>query len=81
MSIAAFCLGLAQIPFIINLAMSIFAGEKVNRNPWNSTTVEWAAPSPPLGHGNFDKPVNVYHSAYEYSVPDSKNDFTPQFKE
>ena len=81
MSIAAFCLGLAQIPFIINLAMSIFAGEKVNRNPWNSTTVEWAAPSPPLGHGNFDKPVNVYHAAYEYSAPDSKNDFTPQFKE
>ena len=80
MSISAFCLGLAQIPFIVNIILSLFSGEKSSRNPWDSTTIEWAAPSPPVGHGNFDKPVNVYRSSYEYSVPDAKKDFKPQFE-
>ena len=80
MSISAFCLGLAQIPFIVNIIMSLFSGEKASRNPWDSTTIEWAAPSPPVGHGNFDKPVNVYRTSYEYSVPDAKKDFKPQFE-
>ena len=80
MSISAFCLGLAQIPFIVNILMSLFSGAKASRNPWDSTTIEWAAPSPPVGHGNFDGPINVYHTAYEYSVPDDKKDFKPQFE-
>ena len=80
MSMSAFFLGLAQIPFVINIIMSLFSGDKASRNPWDSTTIEWSAPSPPVGHGNFDTPVHVYHSAYEYSVPDSKRDFTPQFE-
>ena len=80
MSISAFCLGIAQIPFIVNILMSLFSGAKASRNPWDSTTIEWAAPSPPVGHGNFDGPINVYHTAYEYSVPDDKKDFKPQFE-
>ena len=78
MSISAFCLAAAQIPFIINIIMSIFNGEKVNRNPWDATTVEWSAPSPPLPHVNFEGPVKVYREPYEYSVPGAKKDFTPQ---
>ena len=78
MTTSAFLLGISQIPFIINLIMSIFSGEKAGRNPWDSTTVEWAAPSPPLAHVNFDSEITVHHSAYEYSVPDSKKDFIPQ---
>ena len=78
MSISAFCLGLAQIPFILNFFMSLIAGEKVDRNPWKSTTVEWSAPSPPLPHINFEGPVEVYNGPYEYSVPGAKNDFSPQ---
>src|SRR5712671_3038469 len=50
---AAVGLGLAQIPFIINLFWSIKNGQKVTSdNPWNSTTLEWQAPTPPP-HGNF----------------------------
>ena len=50
---AAWGLGLFQIPFIINFFWSIWMGKKVeNDNPWQATTLEWAAPSPP-GHGNF----------------------------
>ena len=30
MSISAFCLGLAQIPFIVNIFMSIFSGAKAS---------------------------------------------------
>ncbi len=46
-SIAAWVMGLAQIPFIINFFWSIKHGEKVNDNPWEATTLEWTAPSPP----------------------------------
>jgi cytochrome c oxidase subunit 1 len=53
-------------------------GEKVGKNPWDSTTLEWTAPSPPLPHVNFEKIPEVYREAYEYSVPGRKRDFTPQ---
>ena len=45
-------MGLAQIPFIINFAFSWKYGRKVSDNPWEATTLEWHAPSPPP-HGNF----------------------------
>lgn len=74
----AWMLGLAQIPFIINFFHSIYAGQKATDNPWESTTLEWAAPSPPP-HGNFATPPVVYCGPYEYSVPGSDADYTPQF--
>ena len=50
---AAIALGIAQIPFIINLFWSINHGEKVNSdNPWDATTLDWQTPTPPP-HGNF----------------------------
>ena len=79
MSISAWLLGLAQIPFIINLIWSLGKGRKTIPNPWAATTLEWAAPSPP-GHGNFVQPVTVYRGPYEYSVPNAQKDFTPQFE-
>ncbi len=77
MSVSAWCLALAQIPFIINFFMSIRNGEKAGRNPWNSTTLEWLAPSP-APHGNFDQPIEVVRGPYEYSVPGSDKDYAPQ---
>jgi cytochrome c oxidase subunit 1 len=74
---SAFMLGLFQLPFIFNFFWSLWAGKKVGRNPWDATTVEWDAPSPP-GHGNFDKPLNIYRGPYEYSVPGAAKDFSPQ---
>lgn len=75
---AAWLLGLAQVPFIINFFYSMFRGPKVESdNPWQSTTLEWATPTPP-GHGNFTHPVTVYRGPYEYSIPGRKADFTPQ---
>ena len=67
-SIAAWVMGLAQIPFIINFFWSIRHGKKVNDNPWEATTLEWTAPSPPP-HGNFATAPVVYRGPYEYSLP------------
>ena len=78
MSISAWLLGIAQIPFIINVFYSIFRGEKVDNNPWQATTLEWAAPSPPLPHVNFDTLPTVHRDPYEYSLPGRNRDFTPQ---
>ena len=76
-SIAAWCLALAQIPFIINLFWSIKGGRKAPENPWQATTLEWQTPTPPP-HGNFDVVPSVYRGPYEYSVPGHARDFTPQ---
>jgi cytochrome c oxidase subunit 1 len=74
---AAWIMGLAQIPFIINFFWSIKHGKKVNDNPWEATTLEWTAPSPPP-HGNFTKPITVYRGPYDYSVRGSEQDFCSQ---
>jgi cytochrome c oxidase subunit 1 len=75
---AAMALGLAQIPFIINLFWSIKHGEQVKSdNPWQSTTLEWQTPTPPP-HGNFAVAPRIYRGPYEYSVPGHATDFFPQ---
>jgi cytochrome c oxidase subunit 1 len=77
-SIAAICLAIAQIPFIINVFYSIKGGKKVaNDNPWDATTLEWQTPTPPP-HGNFTVVPTVHRGPYEYSVPGHARDFTPQ---
>ena len=80
MSTSAWFLGLAQLPFILNIILTLIKKkDKVaDPNPWNSTTLEWACPSPPIGHGNFEKEPVVYRGPYEYSVPGHKTDFSPQ---
>jgi len=74
---AAWIMGLAQIPFIINFFWSIKHGKKVNDNPWEATTLEWTAPSPPP-HGNFVTTPIAYRGPYEYSLPGRDKDFTMQ---
>jgi cytochrome c oxidase subunit 1 len=76
---AAWTLALFQIPFIFNFFWSIWKGKSVSDNPWDATTLEWSAPSPP-GHGNFLAEPVVYRGPYEYSVPGAAKDFTPQFE-
>ncbi|MBI4057469.1 MAG: cbb3-type cytochrome c oxidase subunit I [Elusimicrobia bacterium] len=78
MTYCAWGLFLAQIPFIINFFYSMFKGKRANENHWEATTLEWACPSPPLPHKNFEKAPTVYRGPYEYSVPGHKTDFYPQ---
>ncbi|MGB5814951.1 MAG: cbb3-type cytochrome c oxidase subunit I [Thermoanaerobaculia bacterium] len=82
MSVSAWCLLLAQIPFIINLFVSIKKGRVVDSNPWQATTLEWAAaPSPPIAHGNFPQVPVVTRGPYEYSPPGRETGFLPQHAE
>jgi len=74
---AAWLLGLAQIPFILNFCLAWKYGRKVSDNPWEATTLEWSTPSPPP-HGNFLHEPIAYRGPYEYSVPGEDKDFTPQ---
>jgi len=78
-SIGAWCLALFQLPFIVNFFWSMFRGRRVGDNPWEATTLEWAAPSPPP-HGNFPRPVQAHRDPYEYSVPGAAKDHLPQWE-
>ena len=79
MSVAAWCLGLAQILFIVNFFWSMRKGKPVGANHWEATTLDWAATSsPPLAHGNFTVVPEVHRGPYEYSVPGNGRDFVPQ---
>ena len=83
MMYASWGLAIAQLPFIINIIMTLMKkrDENPDSNPWKATTLEWtAAPSPPIGHGNFETIPSVYRGPYEYSVPDAEEDFIPQNK-
>jgi cytochrome c oxidase subunit 1 len=78
-SISAFVLGAAQVIFLLNFFVSIFAGKRaLDPNPWQATTLEWGLPNPP-GHGNFPEELPVVHRwPFDYSMPGEKQDFTPQ---
>ena len=79
MSISAWLLGLAQIFFIVNLIISLRGKKTGEMNRWGATTIDWTdTTSPPLGHGNFETVPTVYRGPYEYSVPGTDKDFTPQ---
>jgi cytochrome c oxidase subunit 1 len=70
-------LAISQVPFILNLFLSIKRGKKSGDNPWEATTLEWQAPTPPP-HGNFMHPITAHRGPYDYSVPGAAKDFTPQ---
>jgi cytochrome c oxidase subunit 1 len=85
MSICAIGLLAAQVPFIFNFFWNAFRASLGHRdaglgsNPWEATTMEWAATtSPPLAHGNFEVLPVVYRGPYEYSVPGETAEFIPQ---
>jgi cytochrome c oxidase subunit 1 len=79
-SISAFVLGAAQFLLLANMIWSYFKGEKASENPWHANTLEWSAPSPPR-HGNWPGAVPVvYRGPYEYSSPESAEDYLPQWQ-
>ena len=84
MMYASWGLAIAQLPFIINIILTLIKKKEnnPNPNPWKATTLEWVAcPSPPIAHGNFPEEPKAYRGPYEYSVPGEEEDFTPQNKE
>jgi cytochrome c oxidase subunit 1 len=77
MTYAALVLALFQLPFLVNLAISARRGAVASENPWEATTLEWQAASPPPA-GNFAAAPHVYRGAYDYSVSGLARDFAPQ---
>ena len=78
-TVSALLLGAAQILFLWNFFVSLFAGKKADKNPWLANTLEWSAPTP-APHGNFEVQPVVYRGPYEYSSPEVKEDWLPQDK-
>lgn len=77
-TIAAIVGGSAQVIFVWNFFYSIFKGKKAPQNPWKSNTLEWTAPVERI-HGNWEGDIpTVYRWPYDYSRPDSEEDFIPQ---
>ncbi|HET7697262.1 MAG TPA: cbb3-type cytochrome c oxidase subunit I [Vicinamibacterales bacterium] len=74
---AAWALGLVQLLFLFNLAWTLWRGRRAAENPWQATTLEWSAATPPP-HGNFAAVPIVRRGAYEYSVPGAAADFVLQ---
>ena len=74
---SAFLLIGTQFLFAFNFIFSLFRGRKAEPNPWRANSLEWAAPSPPP-HGNFPAMPTVYRGPYEYSSPESAEDFLMQ---
>ena len=78
MTYGAIFLGLSQLFFVVNFLWSLFAGRKAPMNPWNATTLEWQAASPPP-HLNWGPTLpTVYRGPYEYSDPEAAEDYLPQ---
>lgn len=77
-TISALIVGAAQLIFLVNFLYSWLRGPKAPDNPWQATTLEWQAPTPPP-HGNWVGQLpEVHRWPYDYSVPGASADFVPQ---
>jgi cytochrome c oxidase subunit I len=77
-TMSAFALAIAQVPFVINFFWSLFWGPKAPANPWRASTLEWTAPSPPP-HLNWGSRLPAVECGpYEYSRPEADEDFLAQ---
>jgi cytochrome c oxidase subunit 1 len=77
-SIAAMILIAGQLLFLVNFVWSALFGRIAASNPWEATTLEWTAPSPPP-HGNFGDALPVVHRwPYDYGVQTVTGDFALQ---
>jgi cytochrome c oxidase subunit 1 len=58
--------------------MTLARRAQPEQNPWESTSLEWTAPTPPLPEVNFTTPPRVYRAAYAYDASKEADDFLPQ---
>tara|TARA_Y100000780_G_scaffold155505_1_gene140048 strand:- start:77797 stop:79677 length:1881 start_codon:yes stop_codon:yes gene_type:complete len=65
-SIGAYVLTLGFLIFIVNIIWTHFKGEKAGPNPWNASTLEWYAESPPRNYKFLEIPqVNSLNPLWE----------------
>lgn len=64
-SLGAFLLGVATLPFMVNMIASCFLGRPAGANPWHATGLEWTTTSPPPVENFVDIPL-VTEPPYNY---------------
>ncbi len=64
-SLGSFLLGMATLPFIINVIGSLLQGKIAPNNPWHATGLEWTVSSPPPVE-NFEQIPVVTEAPYGY---------------
>ncbi len=64
-SFGAFLLGIAAVPWLINLVWSAYRGKEAVGNPWGGLSLEWQTSSPPPIE-NFPEVPTVTHGPYDY---------------
>jgi cytochrome c oxidase subunit 1 len=70
---AAIFLAAAQLPFLLNLILSLRNGKPAQPNPWNATTLDWAPePSP-------DETIAAYRAPCGYHEGNNGATFLPQW--
>ncbi len=52
-TVGSILIGVAMIPFLVNVMISLRSGKVAGDNPWDANTLEWATTSPPPPY-NFD---------------------------
>ena len=63
-------LGLAQLLFVWNFINSLIRGKPAPDNPWEASSLEWVAPTPPP-HGNFPTVPVVLRGPHEFNAPET----------
>lgn len=56
-SVAAFVMAIGFALVVLDVAINTFAGIRGRRNPWNATTLEWAAANPSPNYGFASIPI------------------------
>jgi cytochrome c oxidase subunit 1 len=67
-SLGAFLVGVATIPFILNMVSSWARGPKAPPNPWQAIGLEWLLPSPPPAENFEDDVPTVISGPYGYGL-------------
>jgi cytochrome c oxidase subunit I len=73
-TIGAYLLGVAILPFLWNVWITVRHGTPVGNNPWGAGTLEWATASPPPEH-NFDAlpPIRSERPVWDLDHPDARD--------
>ena len=75
---SAVFLAMAQLPFLLNLALSLKHGKPAPPNPWAATTLEWA-PALSSGQTSPDEKITVYRAPCQYPEGNNHATFQPQW--
>jgi len=66
-TLGAYIMAVSTFPLIINVAWSLWKGEKAARNPWRALTLEWQTASPPIIE-NFEEEPVLWSGPYDFGI-------------